>query len=349
MAQGDKKTEGGIGKEDEHAKRTSEVPRSYLRESFGPREKREIESPFGSSRRESQTTQPGMPKDQKKIVTKSGLAPPPASSPISEKQTNPGLTAPPPLDDMQYELDGAAGADALACDEGRVALREEMTPREGTDLNGPDDQSNDRSRFKTAPGGGRNRVSGGRERAAAYVSPTTVSPGHGKDHITSAIKVDEVVANAVRAYETEPSLLRRRASSLPPRMPREHDRTSVLVWAALLVGLLLGGLVVWLGTAASDDESVPVQQPVSADSAPQANPNAGSKESPSATADSDRPPPASKSPSTEAASGSPAPQVVPKAKPVEAPRPSVTPAARPTPKPAAQPTTKKPSDDLWLE
>jgi hypothetical protein len=302
MAQGDKKTKQGIG----------EV---------------KTDPPISSSRRGSKLTQRGMPKEEKKIVTKAGLAPPPgkSSDKTSDKATNPGLKAPPPLEDIQFEVDG-----------------------DGTELNGSDagDQE-DRSKFRTAPGGGRNRVSGGRERAAVYVSPTTVAPGHGKDHITSAIKVDEVVANAVRAYETEPSLLKRRASSLPPKMPREYERSSKLVWAALIAGLLLGGIVVWLGSSLPESENPKKDRNASAQ-----GPKQGSDAKPASDKQPSTEESAASAPPDARSKASPDPQVVQKAANETEAAPQVKPAAiqssspLPTPPPK---TKKKPSNDLWLE
>jgi hypothetical protein len=143
MAQGDKKTKQGIG----------EV---------------KTDPPISSSRRGSKLTQRGMPKEEKKIVTKAGLAPPPgkSSDKTSDKATNPGLKAPPPLEDIQFEVDG-----------------------DGTELNGSDagDQE-DRSKFRTAPGGGRNRVSGGRDHIGksrtGRVAYRTIA--HGADGLSPA-------------------------------------------------------------------------------------------------------------------------------------------------------------------
>lgn len=256
MAQGDKKTKRGIGEEPPHqASRHSDVPTSHLREnsrngSSDASETTPVSVP-SPSQRDVKATQPGMPKLKKKIVTKVGVAPPsdppPPLAPRSQAEadklrTNPGLTAPPPLDQMQFGSDEEEGD--------RISSREEFTPREGSDLrnlNEDDEETSDRSRFRTAPGGGRNRVSGGRAQASAYVSPSTLPPEQGRDHITSAIKVDEVVRNAVRAYETEPSLMRRRASSLPPRMPlpQEKRNGAALVLGALVLGLVLGAGILW--------------------------------------------------------------------------------------------------------
>lgn len=265
MAQGDKKTKRGIGGlPPEQEPRHSDVPTSHLRENSrnGSSDASETTpvSAASPSERDVKATQPGMPRLQKKVVTKVGVAPPsepppapdlspppltPRSAAAADKlRTNPGLSAPPPLDQMQFEHEGGASDDA-----DRISSREEYTPREGSKLKASNEEEDagDRSRFRTAPGGGRNRVSGGRAQAAAYVSPSTLPPEQGKDHITSAIKVDEVVRNAVRAYETEPSLLRRRASSLPPRpaTPPPKRTAAVLVLGALVLGLVLGASILW--------------------------------------------------------------------------------------------------------
>ena len=159
---------------------------------------------------------------------------------VYHKTTDPmGLTPPPVLDQMQLEamdppeetgdpeaeleavestreletdplgMDPPDPEDELRAE--RIAAHEDVTPREGTDIEDPDV----RARFRTAPGGGVNRVSGGREHARAYVSPVTVKPGTPTTPVTGAVKVLDVVEKAVRAYQTEPSLLRRRLSSLP--------------------------------------------------------------------------------------------------------------------------------------
>jgi len=74
----------------------------------------------------------------------------------------------------------------------------------------------DRSQFRTAPGGGKNRVSGGRAAASAYVSPSTLAPGHGAEPKVQSVEVDSRVIREARFHQTEPSLVRRRASQVPP-------------------------------------------------------------------------------------------------------------------------------------
>ncbi len=204
---------------------------------------------------------------ESEIVRRDAQQDAPASEVVSvyEKTTDPfGLAPPPPLDQMQVEHAGnvqrseadrdstreletdPVGSeppipyDDRVIDSARIAAHEDVTPREGSDLDDPDA----RHRFRTAPGGGKNRISGGREHAKAYVSPTTLRPSTPVPPITSAVKVLDVVENAVRAYRTEPSLLRRRASSLPPRFPSDQPRTHLLV-GGVAIGIVLAAMALW--------------------------------------------------------------------------------------------------------
>lgn len=186
---------------------------------------------------------------------------------VHRKTTDPmGLTAPPPLAQMQGEAGGPAeygltdvdstreletdpvGMDPFDPEEGseaerlaaRIAAHEDVTPSEGTLVEDPDA----RARFRTAPGGGLNRMSGGREQARAYVSPVTVKPGTPTTPVTGAVKVLDVVEKAVRAYQTEPSLLKRRLSSLPPTQAQPQTRMHLLI-GVIAVGLVVGAMLVW--------------------------------------------------------------------------------------------------------
>lgn len=127
-----------------------------------------------------------------------------------------------------------------------------------------------RELYKTAPGGGRNRLSGGREHAAAYVSPATVPPSLGRTTATGAIRVDTTVLNESRSHETEPSLWVRRQSSLPPPWLRGQPGAPSAKKLGLIVvtSAVLAGFSVWFALkvaeppAAAAPRPIPLSQPL---------------------------------------------------------------------------------------
>jgi hypothetical protein len=226
-------------------------------------------SPEDPARLEEFVPESLRPGPESEIVARNEQQAPRASEApgVHPKTTDPrGMTPPPPLDQMQFGEEGGFDEDLTVIDstreletdpfgmdapepeggeltldiDGRVAAHEDITPREGSEI----DDSEARSRFRTSPGGGLNRISGGREHAAAYVSPITVKPGTPTTPVTGAVKVMDVVEKAVRAYKTEPSLLRRRLSSLPPKMPPPETRMHLLV-GAIAIGLVIGAMLFW--------------------------------------------------------------------------------------------------------
>lgn len=117
--------------------------------------------------------------------------------------------------------------------------------------------ASERARYKTTPGGGRNRTSGGRVAAIAYVSPKTVSPAQGVRQETVPVRVHTSVIKDAHSYKTEPSLLRRRASSLPPP---HSSRNAVLFALGLMGSLACGALAIWFSErgAAPESATLPV-------------------------------------------------------------------------------------------
>lgn len=116
----------------------------------------------------------------------------------------------------------------------------------------------DRSQFRTAPGGGKNRVSGGRAAASAYVSPSTLAPGHGAEPKVQSVEVDSRVIREARFHQTEPSLMRRRASHVPPEPTYVPMKKSSWVLPALLaLGAAVGiAVVLMLVLQPSNHQSV---------------------------------------------------------------------------------------------
>lgn len=176
-----------------------------------------------------------------KVVTKHGLAPPPPTS----------TPPPPPPDDPEFRpefippsskvphfegLEQTWGPDHQAL----LEARDEPTPaaHEISDFE-EDLQAKDRSIFQTSHGGGKNRISGGRSAARAYVSPSTLAPSHGSSHHTKAVKIHESVREESYRYTTEPSLLRRRQSSLPAAPAVAPQRRTLIFWVLALS--LFGG------------------------------------------------------------------------------------------------------------
>lgn len=103
----------------------------------------------------------------------------------------------------------------------------------------------DRAQFRTARGGGKNRLSGGRSAAAAYVSPSTLSPGHGAEPRVHPVEVDARVLREARLHRTEPSLVRKRASQIPPEpvaVPMKQNSRFVFVLLGFGVFAVMGVL-----------------------------------------------------------------------------------------------------------
>ena len=113
-----------------------------------------------------------------------------------------------------------------------------------------EEQGSDRSRFRTAPGGGKNRVSGGRAKAAAYVSPMTLNPGFAKILTTAPIKISEKAIRASQDYQTEPSLLRRRESQ-PSLTSRDHGPLKAAAMGVLIAFISVASTY-WLVTPADE-------------------------------------------------------------------------------------------------
>jgi hypothetical protein len=115
-----------------------------------------------------------------------------------------------------------------------------------------------REGYKTVPGGGRNRMSGGREHAAAYVSPGTVPPSRGRSRTTAAIRVDRRVLNESRSHETEPSLRVRRQASFSPTWPKDQPGAPSAKRLALIVvsSAVVAGFSVWFVLKPADPSAV---------------------------------------------------------------------------------------------
>lgn len=110
---------------------------------------------------------------------------------------------------------------------------EEHTPPDASSLAA----ASARARYRTSPGGGKNRTSGGREHAAAYVGPLTLAPSEGNLGTHPGVRIEEEVLHESRYHLTEPSLLVRRQSSMPPPWPRDQPQgpsTATLVLIVLL-------------------------------------------------------------------------------------------------------------------
>jgi hypothetical protein len=245
-------------------------------------------------------------------------------------------------------------AEVAALEGYRKWAPEDFTPNEGSDLG-----EWERARFQTEPGGGKNRVSGGRLQARAYVSPVTVKPSTGNTPITAAIKVHDIVENAVRAYQTEPSLLRRRQSSLPPRPGSNQERLRVLMGGAAAI-ILLGAVIFWITLRGAERVTPPfpeaaVPTRIQSSSHPEPKPAGSTQEEPEDTGEAAQedfkastPPPPAPAPAPQ----EPAPKkTAPAALPRTAPAPVAAPAPAAVRAPAAAPaqqSQKKPKD-LWLE
>ena len=177
-----------------------------------------------------------------KLVTMHGVAPPSDSD-----------RPPPPVPSLERKTLEFSTEDFNFHHDALPNFSEEETPVDHeSDVMPPSEDreslGEDRSRFRTAPGGGKNRVSGGRAAAAAYVSPSTLSPGHGTDPRVVPVEVADHVLREARSFQTEPSLARKRAShnppaavSLPVPPPARSRRPLVIGAGALLTLALVGG------------------------------------------------------------------------------------------------------------
>lgn len=135
---------------------------------------------------------------------------------------------------------------------GSVAwMREESTQEEASPWSDADAVTPEAGEvsFDTVPGGGANRVSGGRAVARAYVSPKTPLPLSSGRQDTVSIDLDPHADLESRGFPTAPSLFRRRRSA------SEHGQLSSVgdekfSWvrgvALTLMGALLGFIVVFV-------------------------------------------------------------------------------------------------------
>lgn len=95
-------------------------------------------------------------------------------------------------------------------------------------------------RFRTAPGGGKNRASGGRIAAAAYVSPLTLPSEPLAKQPAQPFKIDTAIKKQVAQFGTQPSFFK---SQEAPAAPVIRKRKSTLVVA--LIFFTLGASLAW--------------------------------------------------------------------------------------------------------
>lgn len=227
-----------------------------------------------------------------------------------------------------------------------------------------------RAQFRTAPGGGRNRLSGGRAIAAAYVSPSTLAPGHGTEPKLGPVEVAEHVLREARSFQTEPSLVRKRASYNPqPPLTRASGRHVWIYAAGALIVLIVlvasqfivaedvertpaaGAEAARTETARVESSNVkrleapaPVETPISSPSPPFSHESGNAATNRPIQGHAASPSKNTQPPSPSAHSST----ATPRTQPGVAPKPDVAPkpATKSTPR-NAEPTGKK--RDLWLE
>lgn len=317
-----------------------------------------------------QDAEPSQPVSRREINDAMGTERGVGNTPPRQISTKPGIAPAPPTSDppLVYDPEDTPGQPSAVVDElppqvlrDREQLREDHTPVESE--HAPAGEG-DRSQFRTAPGGGKNRVSGGRAAAAAYVSPTTVPPGQGTGRITAAVKVHEAVRQDARSFPTEPSLMRRRESSLPPPMPPGYEEPQPSMAKPILLGVaaacVLGALLGWALLA--EQESQPAvklpqqdrqltEEPKEIGNAVRERPKqevGGPATTPSAPESTHLK--KTKKPAPEVAP-SPSTGVSPSAKPQPQAQPQATSGKKPAAKPVPAPAPKKsPSEeDPWLD
>jgi hypothetical protein len=265
------------------------------------------------------------------------------------------------------------------------AASEETTPTDGLDVDTthvsqladeareadtPDAGPVESVGFDTVPGGGMNRLSGGRSAARAYVRPKTPPPAvAAADQHTISIDVEAVATGEGRAFATIPSMSRRRIKereldSLPPLADSRPRFRSKALWIGVAL-LALGAAFYFLTGRSAPVVDPPLAAtqpspaldgaPAPAKAAPTASPSAASAPPPSSAAPSALP-----APSAVPAVAASARVATPPAAPASAkaplaptsPAPSSSAPASPTlaPRAPAPRAPSKPADsDPWLE
>jgi len=158
------------------------------------------------------------------------------------------------------EVTETSSAPLEASEETRAVAQEEATPDAGP------------VGFDTVPGGGTNRLSGGRSAARAYVRAKTPPPLHTGPHDTVSVDVDARASVESRAFQTAPSLQRRRISqteigSLPPvayPTPFSWRRAALVIAGVAALSFVLVVVFARERRAASKDDlaaAAPAQLP----------------------------------------------------------------------------------------
>lgn len=318
-----------------------------------------------------QDAEPSQPVSRREVKQSRGTERGVGNTPPRQISTKPGIAPAPPTSDPPPapRLEKTPAQPSAAVDEApgqdvREQFREDQTPAESEyDVK----VESDRSQFRTAPGGGKNRVSGGRAAAAAYVSPSTLPPGHGTGRITAAVKVHEAVQQDARTFPTEPSLMRRRESSLPPPMPPGYgepppSRAKALIFggvALCAVGALIGWWLTRIEVPAVASEAPQPAETVPSENLKKIGNAAPARPKPelsatSAHAEKVKPSPAPEDTKTNAPAPAQQKPLAPRAPtsskqspPVSQPKPSPKAPAQPRPTPAKKndPSEEEP----WLD
>ncbi len=235
-------------------------------------------------------------------------------------------------------------------------------------------ESRRRGEYPTVPGGGNNRMSGGRDVASAYVGVRTVTP-----HLTAvtsgstvSIRIEDKLANESRRHATEPRLPRSVSVAPPPPLRDPEARTKGVAFLVAALALLVGGLAALLlrepagepvtwdhgidghpasieqapGGAAKELSPVPVTTKI----VPRARNDAPTGPSePLASATSGAPPPASPVASSPAPPARQPTSASARAPTHPAPFPSAATAPKKTTPRAPEPAPAAPQHENWLE
>lgn len=107
-----------------------------------------------------------------------------------------------------------------------------------------------REEFDTVPGGGNNRLSGGRAAVRLYARPKTPVPFQLYPHETASVDLDHAVDSEGRTFKTAPSLKRRRNSeqefeSLPPVSYKPPSTVRNLVWIGVISLISFAVIFFW--------------------------------------------------------------------------------------------------------
>ncbi len=102
-----------------------------------------------------------------------------------------------------------------------------------------------RERYRTEPGGGKNRASGGRSAASAYVSPSTLPGEFTESEHLIPFQIDKVVRRQVSHIGTQPSLARTSSvANLVSQQSQTQGKNRIILIG--LIFFIVGAAMSWI-------------------------------------------------------------------------------------------------------